>query len=329
MNGPMSATRMNPPPGLDPDLAQVVAAARSGAAQRTITVIGDAWTLRILRSVFRGKRRHGDFVAEFGVSRAVLSDRLSKLVDHGVLERSAQAGRHPEYRLSARGLDLWSLFLAMWQWEMDWGTARDPDTWAPDLPRPTLTHTACGQAMRPALRCMACRTPVLPFDTRAEGGTDDPGSSQPGMAGSAFRKARGSAGDAPGERPRRLSRVIGDRWNCAVVAAAFRGTRLFARFQQELQIGPAQLSDRLVELQELGILRARAYAGARQEYRLTQAGIALFPMTLELVRWGNRWLGAGEDPLVVRHLPCGELLDARWHCGHCGEVLARETVRFG
>ncbi|MFO1190653.1 MAG: helix-turn-helix domain-containing protein [Rhodoferax sp.] len=307
------------------DVAQAAGMARSGAAQRTIAVVGDAWTLRILRSVFRGRRRHGEFVAEFGVSRAVLSDRLAKLVAHGVLERQAQAGRHPEYRLSDRGLDLWSLFLAMWQWEMDWGTAKDPDTWAPDLPRPTLTHTTCGQAMRPALRCMACRAPVLPFDTRAEGGASEAALAQDGAAGSAFRKARGWAG----EHPRRLSRIIGDRWNCAVVAAAFRGTRLFARFQQELQIGPTQLSDRLAELQELGILRARAYAGTRQEYRLTQAGIALFPMTLELVRWGNRWLAAGEDPLVVRHLPCGELLDARWHCGHCGETLARETVRFG
>jgi DNA-binding HxlR family transcriptional regulator len=133
---------------------------------------------------------------------------------------------------------------------------------------------------------------------------------------------------AAGASARRLTRIIGDRWNSAVVAAAFRGTRLFARFQEELQIGPAQLSDRLSELQELGILRPRAYAGTRQEYRLTQAGIALFPMTLELVRWGNRWLDVGDDPLTVRHLSCGELLDARWHCGHCGETLARETVRF-
>ena len=314
--------------GLPAQTPGAAAPARSAAAQRTIAVIGDAWTLRILRSVFRGQRRHGEFVAEFGVSRAVLSDRLSKLVAHGVLERSVQDSHHPEYRLTARGLDLWSLFLAMWQWEMDWGTGRDPDTWAPDLPRQTVSHTECGQTMRPSLRCMACHLPVVPFDTRAEGGTGDGALHEGPLTTSAFRKARGGAGGAPGREPRRLSRVIGDRWNCAVVAAAFRGTRLFARFQQELQIGPAQLSDRLSELQELGILRARAYAGTRQEYRLTQAGIALFPMTLELVRWGNRWLAQGEDPLMVVHLHCGEVLDARWHCGHCGETLARETVRF-
>lgn len=319
---------MKPAVGASPSLGGM-AQARSVAAQRTIGVIGDAWTLRILRSVFRGKRRHGDFVQAFGVSRAVLSDRLAKLVAHQVLERVAQEGRHPEYRLTARGLDLWSLFLAMWQWEMDWGSARDPDTWAPDLPRPRLSHTGCGQAMRPVLRCMACHAPVLPFDTRAEGGSAELPAAEAPPGASAFRKARATvAGDAAGLRARRLTRVVGDRWNCAVVAAAFRGTRVFARFQEELQIGPNQLSDRLSELQELGILRARAYAGTRQEYRLTQAGIALFPMTLELVRWGNRWLEVGDDPLTVRHLLCGEVLDARWHCGHCGETLEREAVRF-
>ena len=70
MNAPAHAPSTGAAPG------QV----RSSAAQRTIGVIGDAWTLRILRTVFRGKRRHGDFVREFGVSRAVLSDRLAKLV---------------------------------------------------------------------------------------------------------------------------------------------------------------------------------------------------------------------------------------------------------
>ncbi len=305
------------------------ASARSTAAQRSIAVVGDAWTLRILRSVFRGRRRHGEFVAELGVSRAVLSDRLSKLLAHGVLERSVQNGRHPEYRLTARGLDLWSLFLAMWQWEMDWGTGREPDTWAPEVPRSTVSHTVCGHAMRPSLRCMACRLPVVPFETRAEGCAGDGALDEAGLATSAFRKAGSGARGAPGQEPRRLSRIIGDRWNCAVMAAAFRGTRLFVRFQQELQIGPAQLSDRLCELQELGILRPRAYAGTRQEYRLTQAGIALFPITLELVRWGKRWLTRGDDPVTVFHLPCGQCLDARWHCGHCEEPLAREAVRFG
>jgi DNA-binding HxlR family transcriptional regulator len=302
----------------------------ASAAQRTIAVVGDVWTLRILRTVFRGRRRYGDFVREFGVSRAVLADRLGKLVAHQVLERHGPDGRHPEYRLTERGLDLWSLFLAMWLWESEWGTAQDPDTWAPDVPRAQLTHIACGHAMRPGLRCMSCHMEVLPFDTRAEEpATPAVAALAMAASGSAFRRARTIDGDADATRPaQRLVRVVGDRWNSAVVAEAFRGTRVFSKFQAQLGIGPTQLSARLSELQQLGILRARAYAGTRLEYRLTRAGIALFPTTLEMVRWGNRWLWPGGAPLAVRHLPCQQLLDARWHCGHCEQELERETVRF-
>ena len=325
---------------------QAFAPLGAGAARSTIAVIGDLWTLRILRTVFRGKRRHGDFVKEFGVSRAVLSDRLEKLLAHGVLERHVQEGRHPEYRLTDSGLDLWSLYLAMWLWETDWGTARDPDTWAPDLPRAQVLHTGCNHVMRPQLRCQHCQQEVLPFDTRpedpqalaarhAEGpqGVEGVAAAAPamgqGVPDSGFRRARqpGGRSDAPGAN-QRLVRVIGDRWNSAIVAAAFRGVRLFSQFEQDLQIGPSQLSDRLAELQQLDILRTRAYAGARQEYRLTKAGIALFPTTLELVRWGSRWLWGQQGALHIHHVPCGHALEARWHCGHCQAVLERESLRF-
>lgn len=299
------------------------------AAQRTIAVVGDLWTLRILRSIFRGLRRHGEFIAETSISRAVLSDRLARLVDHGVLVREAVAGRHPEYRLSERGLDLWPLFLAMWQWETDWGTARDPQSLATDRPRARVLHLGCGHPMRPQLRCTSCRAGVLPFDTRAQ------------FTGAAVRKVavveEPSAGEVSLFRRGRdqgrneghgLARVVGDRWNAAVVAAAFRGTRQFAQFRQQLGIGTAQLSARLLELQALGLLRARPYAGTRQEYRLTRAGIALFPITLELLRWGNRWLAADGEALVLDHLPCGQTLSAEWCCGHCGGALLRDALRF-
>jgi DNA-binding HxlR family transcriptional regulator len=320
----------SPAPPVTPAAAE--SAGGASAAQRTIAVIGDAWTLRILRTVFRGQRRHSDFMKECGVSRAVLSDRLAKLVANAVLLRDAVDGRHPEYRLTERGLDLWSLFLAMWQWETAWGAALDPDSWASDLPRPEATHTTCGHPLRPQLRCLACRQLVLPFDTRAEGDPAENARATAASAGPGFRKLRSAGADdhPAAARTQRLARVIGDRWNSAVVAAAFRGTRLFARFQEDLQIGPAQLSDRLTELQDLGILRTRAYAGTRQEYRLTRAGLALFPLTLEMVRWGNRWLSSeAADPLAVRHLPCGHLLAARWHCDHCAQEIVRESVRFG
>ena len=301
------------------------------AAQAAIAVLGDAWTLRILRTVFRGQRRHSDFLGALGVSRAVLSDRLAKLTAAGVLERRTSQGGHPQYWLSDSGLDLWPLYLAMWQWESDWGTAQDPDSWAPDLPRPRLTHTGCGHAMRPDLRCTACQAVVSPFETRAWPQVATTPSPPAGAASAPlFRRARSdTAAHTPARPAQRLIRVIGDRWNSAVVAAAFRGTRQFSRFQAELCIAPGQLSARLQELQELGILRAQTYAGSRAQYRLSRAGIALFPITLELMRWGQRWLRPHDSAAAVEHLPCAQVLQARWHCGCCNLELARETLRFG
>jgi DNA-binding HxlR family transcriptional regulator len=304
----------------------------TSAAQRTIAVVGDEWTLRILRSVFRGKRRFGNFLEDFGVSRAVLSNRLAKLVKDGVLLRDVSGGGHPEYRLTERGLDLWSLFLAMWLWEIDWGTAQDPDTWAPDVPRLQLTHTSCGQTMRPELHCHHCDGLVSPFETQAVSvqvlASQD--GSIPTLAASLFRRARqvSSTGTDPARPSQRLVRMVGDRWNSAVVAAAFRGTRLFSQFQKELRIGPAQLSDRLSELQQLGIFQARTYDGTRHEYRLTKAGIALYPLTLEMVRWGNRWMSTTEEHLRIKHLTCQHELAAIWHCGGCGQALERTSVHF-
>ncbi len=307
------------------------------AARRTIAVLGDLWTLRILRTIFRGQRRYGDFVTEIGVSRAVLTNRLGKLVEHGVLLRHAPDGGHPQYRLSESGLDLWSMFVAIWLWEHDWGAAKDPQTLAPDMPRTAVLHTACGQVMRPQLRCMHCQLALIPQQTAListplppAGDAQAMAEMQPATAtATAFRRARTAPLSVTGAgNSTRLFRVIGDRWNSALVGAAFRGIRTFSRFENELAIGPAQLSERLLELQELGILRADLYAGTRQEYRLTESGLALFPITLELMRWGNQWLLAPEQALRLRHLPCGEPLQARWHCGHCQQLLTRQGVRF-
>lgn len=301
------------------------------AAQRAVAVLGDVWTLRILRTIFRGKRRYSDFVKGFGVSRAVLTDRLGKLVEQGVLVRDTGDGGHPQYLLSASGLDLWSLFLAMWLWEHDWGGAKDPDTWAPDQPRGAVVHAGCGKVMRPQLQCLHCQQEVVPSQTGLPASAlllTGAGHAVPLPGGaSVYRRARSATRDAL-PRTMRLSRVIGDRWNSVLVGEAFRGTRLFSRFESALGIGPAQLSDRLAELQNLGILQAQAYAGVRQEYRLTKAGMALFPMTLELIRWGSQWLVPPEQALQLQHQTCGQPLVARWHCDQCRQMLTRDTIRF-
>jgi DNA-binding HxlR family transcriptional regulator len=130
---------------------------------RTLDVVGDKWTLLVLRDAFYGVRRFEDFARDLGIARNVLTDRLGRLVDAGVLERR-QYETHPprsEYRLTAKGRDLLPVILAM----MHWG-----DTWqAEDDGGPVdLVHVGCGATTHAVSTCAGCGEPLTPFNVRVE-----------------------------------------------------------------------------------------------------------------------------------------------------------------
>jgi DNA-binding HxlR family transcriptional regulator len=85
---------------------------------RTLEVVGDWWTLLIVREAFFGRRRFGEFEKSLGIAPNVLTNRLGKLVEGGILVVCAESqnGRALEYRLSAKGRDLFPILVAMVQW---------------------------------------------------------------------------------------------------------------------------------------------------------------------------------------------------------------------
>lgn len=93
---------------------------------QTLSVIGEHWTLLIIRDVFFGLRRFDQFQKDLGIARNILSDRLKKLVEAGVLEKSEGTG-HPEYRLTDKGLALQPILVAMTQWGDEF--MPNPDGW--------------------------------------------------------------------------------------------------------------------------------------------------------------------------------------------------------
>jgi DNA-binding HxlR family transcriptional regulator len=97
---------------------------------RTLDILGDWWTLLIIREAFLGTRRFADFQAHLQIARNILSQRLAHLVEHGVLERVdvGQHGRRHEYVLSARGRDLYTIVTALRQWGDRWvfGPGNEP-----------------------------------------------------------------------------------------------------------------------------------------------------------------------------------------------------------
>lgn len=128
---------------------------------RTWSVIGERWTMMILRECFRGECRYDHFRSKLGVGSNVLNDRLRVLVAEGVLERVRYEDRPPrhEYRLTAKGADLYPVLVAL----MVWG-----DTYENDVPPVRLIHRGCGHAAEPRMTCAHCSGPVTWRDMTAE-----------------------------------------------------------------------------------------------------------------------------------------------------------------
>jgi DNA-binding HxlR family transcriptional regulator len=85
---------------------------------RSLEILGERWTLLIIRDVFNGRRRFDQLQDGLGVARNVLANRLSLLMDEGILEKRAYQQRPTrfEYRLTEKGIDLWPVLMAMLEW---------------------------------------------------------------------------------------------------------------------------------------------------------------------------------------------------------------------
>jgi DNA-binding HxlR family transcriptional regulator len=102
----------------------------SCSVARTLEIVGDWWTLLVVREAFAGTRRFADFEAHLDISKNVLTKRLNHLVAHGVLAR-VDAGVHGEryeYELTPKGKDLVTILTALRQWGDRWvfGEGREP-----------------------------------------------------------------------------------------------------------------------------------------------------------------------------------------------------------
>jgi DNA-binding HxlR family transcriptional regulator len=131
---------------------------------RAMDVLGDRWTLLVLREAFMGVRRFTDMQRELGIARNVLTDRLNFLVDAGVLERRVYQERpvRHEYRLTDMGKDLQPVLLTL----MQWGDKHLSPAGAPAL----LKHHDCGHVTSPLLVCEHCREPLTTRNVGLEPG---------------------------------------------------------------------------------------------------------------------------------------------------------------
>jgi DNA-binding HxlR family transcriptional regulator len=124
------------------------------AMARALEVIGERWTLLIVRDAFFGVSRFSDFRDHLAIPRAVLAERLALLVEHGILARTPAAHARNEYTLTAKGEELWPAVWAL----LSWGTKY----YMPAERVRSYTHTGCGGRLSPDGGCDACGAPLRP-----------------------------------------------------------------------------------------------------------------------------------------------------------------------
>ncbi len=131
---------------------------------RALEVIGERWTLLVMREILLGRRRFGELQRNTGIAKNILSDRLQTLVNHGLLERRpyGEAPESYEYVATAKGVDVAPVLVALLQW----GDAHA----APDGPPRVYVHSACGHDADPRLHCSHCGERITPRELKVRPG---------------------------------------------------------------------------------------------------------------------------------------------------------------
>lgn len=126
-----------------------------------LEVVGEWWSLLILRDAFMGVTRFEEFQRRTGVSRNILTQRLGRLVDHGVLERVPYSHHPPRdaYRLTDKGRDLWPVLNAMRQWGDRYESPAGPPV--------QIVHKGCGRVAHVESVCDQCGEALTARDVRA------------------------------------------------------------------------------------------------------------------------------------------------------------------
>lgn len=285
------------------------------AVGRMLGLLGDEWTLLIVQQALLGSSRYGDFKAALPISHSVLTARLTALTGEGLLSRHVYQENPPraEYLVTRRSSSLWPCLVAIWDWERHWVPAH-----AETLPR--MVHQACDSEFAPVLSCGSCAQAVTVDEISMGWGPS--GSWERSVPQVTTRRRWDSQGGQAGLFPDTMT-IMGNRWASALMGAAFAGITRFTDFAKALGAPPNLLADRLRAFVAIGVL-----AAPPGEYRLTEKGLAFFPVIAMAMKWAHRWFHAPEGPALVQvHRGCGTPFEAELRCDQCTEAVHGRDIR--
>lgn len=294
---------------------------RTCSIWRALEVVGDTPTLLVLEASWLGERRFDGLRSRTGLLKALLSDRLKRLVEAGLLRKQLYCQSPPRYAyvMTDKGRGIYWTSLMMLRWETRWNDGKNRISI-------TLTHTPCGKTFTPEPACGTCGATIDATKVEWEEG---PGVGWMKPVYSRRRQQRQSSETAT-SLMQESAQIMGDRWASLIMRSIFTGINRFEAIRADSGIATNILAERLNWLKSIGVIRTElADGGRRHEYRLTRKGVEYYPVLLMLLKWGDcHYVSPAGPPLLLSHKECGGPLDAQVVCSECRKSVLPEDVTY-
>lgn len=303
----------------------------ASALRRALEVLGDPWTMLILKEAFNGVRRFSAFQRALNIPRQTLSLRLTALCREQMLYRRHVSPVHAtlEYAPTAKALDLEQAMYSVWLWH------RANPGGADVLPF-DIVHRACGQVLEASFRCVACngvvrsvnvsvrRSLPLQFDP-------EPRARLSRRNDAAFAAAADPADDSAGAPAAQsgliAASLVGDIPANEILHLLFREPLHIQEIARQTGLGASVVRDRLQKLAALDLVSEQA-RGRKVLYAPRPRAEGFYPLLISIAAWGDRWCNGDQPPPEILTHDCGALLKARFVCDHCGGPVTRDSVRI-
>ena len=282
-------------------------------------IMGDYWTLLIVRELMYGASVWSDFSAVISIPPSTLSNRLAKLVAAGCVVKSALPKRaEGAYKLTEAGKGLFPILIVAREWQLRWDLR-------PGAFVSPWVHE-CGAPLHCKTACLACHEEIISQDilfsgatqTHEHGGTLNHRTSNKPNADLRTSYAKMA----------KITVFLGDQKALKVMDALLQGHNRFDDIQKWTGLHPAVLSARLRKLQLLDLCVLRLYQELpdRFLYLASDAGKELIGLIMQLMEWDASAKAAGSGQSVMLHKPCSKVLKAALICCACEGRITYENT---
>ena len=288
--------------------------------RRALSILGDPWTMLILKEAFNGVRRFSAFQRALNVPKQTLSLRLAHLCREQMLYRRYLSPRHTtlEYAPTAKTHDLQQAMYSIWLWH----EAHPGDV---DVLPFDIVHNTCGKRLAATFRCMHCSESAdsRSIDIRR---SDPPQFEDSSRARLARRNDAAFTAVVEHEQAGLVAAtLVGDVACNEILYLLFQGPRHMQAIAAELGLGLPVVRGRLDKLRDLGLVSEQR-DGRKLIYSTLPRAEGFYPLLLSIAAWGDRWCNQGQPPPELIVHECGNLLRGRFACDHCGEWVMRENA---